>query len=116
SLTSYCPWPGPVPAAPSNRDYEGGFAAAMMLKDLKLAQDAAEITGAPTPLGGAAEALFSELVERGHGQKDFSFVLQVLRGAASVLVSRRPSVSINARGVTGFTRSASAPAAWASSA
>mgnify|MGYP000647164541 CR=1 FL=1 len=80
SLTSYCPWPGPVPAAPSNRDYEGGFAAAMMLKDLKLAQDAAETAGAPTPLGGAAEALYSELVQRGHGGKDFSAILQMLRG------------------------------------
>lgn len=80
SLTSYCPWPGPVPAAPSNRDYEGGFAAAMMLKDLKLAQEAADSSGAPTPLGGAAEALYSELVGRGYGGKDFSFMLQMLRG------------------------------------
>jgi 3-hydroxyisobutyrate dehydrogenase len=80
SLTSYCPWPGPVPAAPSNRDYEGGFAAAMMLKDLKLAQDAADTTGAPTPLGGAAEALYSELVQRGYANKDFSAILQMLRG------------------------------------
>lgn len=81
SLTSYCPWPGPVPAAPSNRDYEGGFAAAMMLKDLKLAQDAADMAGAPTPLGGGAEALYSELVDRGYGQRDFSIMLQMLRGA-----------------------------------
>jgi 3-hydroxyisobutyrate dehydrogenase len=80
SLTSYCPWPGPVPAAPSNRDYEGGFAAAMMLKDLKLAQEAADMSGAPTPLGGAAEALYDELVSRGHGGKDFSIMLQMLRG------------------------------------
>jgi 3-hydroxyisobutyrate dehydrogenase len=80
SLTSYCPWPGPVPAAPSNRDYEGGFAAAMMLKDLKLAQDAADMAGAPTPLGGAAEALYTELVERGYGDRDFSIMLQMLRG------------------------------------
>jgi 3-hydroxyisobutyrate dehydrogenase len=80
SLTSYCPWPGPVPAAPSNRDYEGGFAAAMMLKDLKLAQEAADISGAPTPLGSAAEALYSELVERGHADLDFSAILQMLRG------------------------------------
>ncbi|MBY0568259.1 MAG: 3-hydroxyisobutyrate dehydrogenase [Hyphomonadaceae bacterium] len=80
SLTSYCPWPGPVPAAPSNRDYEGGFAAAMMLKDLKLAQDAADTTGAPTPLGGAAEAIYTELVNAGFGGKDFSIVLQMLRG------------------------------------
>jgi 3-hydroxyisobutyrate dehydrogenase len=80
SLTSYCPWPGPVPAAPSNRDYEGGFAAAMMLKDLRLAQEAADISGAPTPLGSAAEALYSELVDRGNANKDFSAILQMLRG------------------------------------
>jgi 3-hydroxyisobutyrate dehydrogenase len=82
SLTSYCPWPGPVPAAPSNRDYEGGFAAAMMLKDLKLAQEAADMAGAATPLGGAAEALYDELVQQGHANKDFSFILQMLRGSA----------------------------------
>lgn len=82
SLTSYCPWPGPVPAAPSNRDYEGGFAAAMMLKDLKLAQEAAASAGADTPLGGAAEALYNELVERGHANRDFSFMLEMLRGRA----------------------------------
>lgn len=80
SLTSYCPWPGPVPAAPSNRDYEGGFAAAMMLKDLKLAQQAADASGAPTPLGGAAEALYAELVQAGFGNRDFSIILQMLRG------------------------------------
>ena len=80
SLTSYCPWPGPVPAAPSNRDYEGGFAAAMMLKDLRLAQDAADMSGAPTPLGGAAEALYEDLVARGGAGKDFSAVLEMLRG------------------------------------
>jgi 3-hydroxyisobutyrate dehydrogenase len=80
SLTSYCPWPGPVPAAPSNRDYEGGFAAAMMLKDLKLAQEAAAATGADTPLGGAAEALYTELVERGFANRDFSIMLEMLRG------------------------------------
>jgi 3-hydroxyisobutyrate dehydrogenase len=81
SMTAYCPWPGPVPAAPSNRDYEGGFAAAMMLKDLKLAQDAADTSGAPTPLGGAAEALYGELVRGGYGGKDFSIILQMLRGS-----------------------------------
>ena len=80
SMTSYCPWPGPVPAAPSNRDYEGGFATAMMLKDLKLAQEAAASVGADTPLGGGAEALYAELAERGFGKKDFSFMLEMLRG------------------------------------
>jgi 3-hydroxyisobutyrate dehydrogenase len=81
-MTSYCPWPGPVPAAPSNRDYEGGFASAMMLKDLKLAREAADQSGAYTPLGGAAEALYDELVAQGYGGKDFSFIVQMLRGRA----------------------------------
>ncbi|MBI3437951.1 MAG: 3-hydroxyisobutyrate dehydrogenase [Proteobacteria bacterium] len=81
SLTSYCPWPGPVPTAPSNRDYEGGFATAMMLKDLRLAQEAAMSSGADTPLGGGAQALYAELNDRGYGAKDFSFMLQMLRGA-----------------------------------
>jgi len=82
SLTSYCPWPGPVPAAPSNKDYEGGFAAAMMLKDLRLAQEAAMSSGADTPLGGGAEALYAELVSKGFANKDFSFMLEMLRGRA----------------------------------
>src|SRR6201995_3254912 len=64
SLTSYCPWPGPVPAAPSNRGYEGGFATAMMLKDLKLAQDAAAKSGAAAPLGAGAGGPYPPL-ERG---------------------------------------------------
>jgi 3-hydroxyisobutyrate dehydrogenase len=80
SLTSYCPWPGPVPAAPSNRDYEGGFATAMMLKDLMLAQAAATAVGADTPLGGVAEALYAEFAERGHARRDFSAILEMLRG------------------------------------
>ncbi len=83
SLTSYCPWPGPVPAAPSNRAYEGGFATAMMLKDLRLAQEAAMMSGADTPLGGAAEALYTELDQRGFGKMDFSFMLEMLRGRLS---------------------------------
>jgi 3-hydroxyisobutyrate dehydrogenase len=81
SLTSYCPWPGPVPAAPANRDYEGGFAVAMMLKDLMLAQEAAMNAGADTPLGGGASALYSELANNGYANKDFSIMLQMLRGA-----------------------------------
>jgi 3-hydroxyisobutyrate dehydrogenase len=80
SLTTYCPWPGPVPAAPSNRNYDGGFATAMMLKDLNLAQEAAEMSGADTPLGGAAEALFHEFAAKGHGGKDFSAIIEMLRG------------------------------------
>jgi 3-hydroxyisobutyrate dehydrogenase len=80
SLTSYCPWPGPVPAAPSNRNYIGGFAVAMMLKDLKLAQAAVDEAGADAPLGAAAEALYQTLADEGYGQKDFSFALEMLRG------------------------------------
>ncbi len=80
SVTSYYPWPGPVPAAPSNRGYEGGFATAMMLKDLKLAQDAAAKAGATTPLGAQAEATYALFDRLGYGGKDFSAVLQLLRG------------------------------------
>ncbi len=80
SLTTYCPWPGPVPSAPSNRGYEGGFLANLMLKDLKLAQAAAASSGASTPLGAQAEALYALFAGLGHGGKDFSAVLQMLRG------------------------------------
>jgi 3-hydroxyisobutyrate dehydrogenase len=80
SLTSYCPWPGPVASAPSNRGYEGGFLTALMLKDLKLAQEAAAASGASTPLGAQAEALYALFDRLGHGRKDFSAVLQLLRG------------------------------------
>ena len=80
SLTSYCPWPGPVPAAPSNRGYEGGFATAMMLKDLKLAQEAAARAGAATPLGATAEGLYALFDRLGGGSKDFSAILEMLRG------------------------------------
>jgi 3-hydroxyisobutyrate dehydrogenase len=82
SLTSYCPWPGPVPAAPSNRNYEGGFATAMMLKDLKLAQEAAAKAGAATPLGAQAEGLYALFDRLGGGAKDFSAILEMFRGNA----------------------------------
>jgi 3-hydroxyisobutyrate dehydrogenase len=85
SLTSYCPWPGPVPAAPSNRGYEGGFLASLMLKDLRLAQEAAAKSGAATPLGAQAEALYALFDRLGYGSKDFSAVLQLLRGALAEL-------------------------------
>ena len=80
SLTSYCPWPGPVPGAPSNRNYEGGFATAMMLKDLKLAQEAAAKAGAAAPLGAHAEGLYALFDRLGHGSKDFSAILELFRG------------------------------------
>jgi 3-hydroxyisobutyrate dehydrogenase len=80
SLTSYSPWPGPVPSAPSNRGYEGGFLTSLMSKDLKLAQEAAAKAGATTPLGSEAQALYALFEGLGYGQKDFSAVLQLMRG------------------------------------
>ncbi|MDO1558708.1 3-hydroxyisobutyrate dehydrogenase [Brevundimonas sp. 2R-24] len=80
SITSYYPWPGPVPTAPVNRGFTGGFATAMMLKDLKLAQDAAAKAGATTPMGANAEALYALFDRLGHGGRDFSAIVQMLRG------------------------------------
>jgi 3-hydroxyisobutyrate dehydrogenase len=80
SMTTYCPVPGPVPASPANRDYQAGFTAAMMLKDLKLAQDAAKAAGAETPLGADAAKIYSEFVETGEGPRDFSGVIRFIRG------------------------------------
>ena len=85
SLTSYCPWPGPVPTAPANRGYEGGFLTALMLKDLKLAQAAAASAGASTPMGAQAEALYALFDGLGYGRKDFSAVLQLMRGKLAEL-------------------------------
>ena len=85
SITTYCPFPGPVPAAPSNRNFEGGFATAMMLKDLKLAQDAAAKAGATTPMGASAEAMYALFDRLGYGGKDFSGVIQMLRGQLDAL-------------------------------
>ncbi len=85
SLTTYCPWPGPVPSAPSNRGYEGGFLTDLMLKDLKLAQEAAAGAGAATPMGAQAEALFALFSNLGHGGRDFSAILQLIRGRLSEL-------------------------------
>jgi 3-hydroxyisobutyrate dehydrogenase len=78
SLTTYCPVPGPVPASPANRDYAAGFAAALMLKDLSLAQVAAEQSGAATPLGAHAARLYAALVEAGDGGRDFSAMFPYL--------------------------------------
>jgi 3-hydroxyisobutyrate dehydrogenase len=80
SLTSYCPEPGLVPAAPSNSDYRPGFTAAMMLKDLRLAQQAAHATGAATPLGAAAAALYALYDNAGHGATDFSGIIEMIKG------------------------------------
>ena len=80
SISSYCPWPGVGPASPSDRGYEGGFLAKLMLKDLKLAQAAAAAAGAATPMGAQAEGLYAMFDRLGYGDKDFSGVLQLMRG------------------------------------
>src|SRR5215469_7101758 len=80
SMTSYCPVPGPVPTSPANRDYQAGFTAAMMLKDLKLAQEAARSSSAVTPLGAGAAALYGQYVEEGGAAEDFSGIIRYLRG------------------------------------
>tara|TARA_R100001244_G_scaffold50702_2_gene44368 strand:- start:219 stop:1112 length:894 start_codon:yes stop_codon:yes gene_type:complete len=79
SMTSYCPAPGPVPAAPSNRDYQPGFAVAMMLKDLHLAAAAAKVAGAEVTLGEMAEKIYQDLDTRGYGGLDFSGVMKDLK-------------------------------------
>jgi len=78
SMTSYCPVPGVGPETPADNDYEGGFAAALMLKDLKLAADAARNVGAYTPMGAEAEELFQRFVDRGGGSKDFSGIIKMI--------------------------------------
>ena len=80
SMTSYCPVPGPVPTSPANRDYKAGFTAAMMLKDLKLAQAAARATRATTPLGAGAAAVYERFIESGDSSVDFSGIIRYLRG------------------------------------
>ena len=89
SVTSYCPVPGPVPAAPSNRGYTGGFAVRMMLKDLKLAQAAAAHENAATPLGAHAEAMYALFDRLGYGGADFSGIIQMIRGRLDELEGLR---------------------------
>jgi 3-hydroxyisobutyrate dehydrogenase len=79
ALTSYCPVPGPVPASPANREYSPGFTAAMMLKDLRLAQQAAGATAAATPLGASAASLYQLFVDDGAGGVDFSGIYRFIR-------------------------------------
>jgi len=81
SMTSYCPVPGPVPNAPSNRDYEGGFQAGLMLKDLKLALDAAKSADASIPMGAQAEALYQMFAGLGGASKDFSAMIKLIDGS-----------------------------------
>jgi 3-hydroxyisobutyrate dehydrogenase len=79
-MTSYCPVPGPVPTSPANRDYQAGFTAAMMLKDLVLAQGAANAAGVATPLGAEAAALYKLYAGQGEAGRDFSGIINFLRG------------------------------------
>ena len=83
SLTTYCPVPGPVPTSPANRGYTPGFAAAMMLKDLKLSQDVASAAGQATPLGAEAAQLYRLFVDQGNAGRDFSALFEFLRGGKS---------------------------------
>lgn len=79
ALVNHCPVPGPVPTSAANRDYKPGFAAELMLKDLKLSQEAARSAGAQTPLGAEATALFSEYVQGGNGPSDYSGIIRMIR-------------------------------------
>jgi 3-hydroxyisobutyrate dehydrogenase len=85
SVTSYCPVPGVGPQTPADRGFDGGFATAMMLKDLKLAQEAAAKTGAATPLGAQAEAIYALFAAQGFAGRDFSAILPWLGGRADTL-------------------------------
>jgi 3-hydroxyisobutyrate dehydrogenase len=82
SLTTYCPVPGPVPTSPANNDYKPGFASALMVKDLTLAQDAAKAAGAATPLGKHAQEIYKAFDAAGHGGVDFSGIVQHVRSLA----------------------------------
>ena len=78
-MTSYCPAPGPVAASPANNNYEPGFTVAMMLKDLRLAQDAADGASANIAFGKQAEQLYAQLDQEGLTGKDFSVVMRHIK-------------------------------------
>jgi 3-hydroxyisobutyrate dehydrogenase len=77
SMTSYCPVPGVGPQSPADKEYQGGFATALMLKDLKLAMEAADTAGASTPLGAHAKMLYEDFAEE-NGGLDFSGIIKTL--------------------------------------
>ena len=79
SMTSYCPVPGPVPTSPANNEYKAGFTGDMMLKDLRLSQEAATSCRAATPLGAKATELYTLLEEAGQNDKDFSSIINLIR-------------------------------------
>lgn len=80
ALEHYCPLPGPLPSSPANRDYAPGFSGHMMLKDMRLSQQAAASASTATPLAGAATAIYQMLVANGHGDRDFSYVFKLISG------------------------------------
>src|SRR5689334_12559883 len=82
SLTSYCPVPGPVPASPANNGYKPGFAAALMLKDLKLAREAAQAAHADTAIGAHAAEIYEQFAKAGHSASDFSGIINFVREAS----------------------------------
>jgi 3-hydroxyisobutyrate dehydrogenase len=84
SLSSYCPVPGPVPNSPANNGYQPGFSAALMLKDLRLAQEAALASGAATPLGAEVAQLYALFDKLGQSESDFSAIITLLRGTLEV--------------------------------
>jgi 3-hydroxyisobutyrate dehydrogenase len=79
SLTSYCPVPGPVPASPANNGYRPGFAAALMLKDLKLAREAADGVNVEIAIGAQAAEIYAQFAQQGHGASDFSGIINFVR-------------------------------------
>lgn len=81
ALTSYCPVPGPVPSTPANNGYKPGFSAALMLKDLRLSQQAAQSAGATTALGRQAAEIYQGFVAAGGGGMDFSAIIGAVRDA-----------------------------------
>jgi len=81
SLTTYCPVPGPVPTSPANRDYQPGFATELMLKDMLLSQAAAASAGATTEAGAVATSVYERMKAAGRAGKDFSDVINFVRGA-----------------------------------
>ena len=78
SMTSYCPMPGVGPESPADRDYAGGFATGLMLKDLRLAMDAAASSSSDTPIGARATELYAKFAESGHAGLDFSAIIKML--------------------------------------
>ena len=79
ALTTNCPVPGPVPTSPANRDYQAGFAGALMAKDLGLAVGALEATGTAAELGPLAASIYRRFADEGGAGLDFSAIINTIR-------------------------------------